>query len=67
MEQRRQVSLLGLAVRRDLISPETLGQVALKFLARDEPDKILRFILEAQHQAKVDHPNICKVYEVRLL
>ena len=39
-------------------------EVALKFLARDEPEKIIRFVLEAQHQAKVDHPNICKVFEV---
>ena len=44
--------------------PVLKREVALKFLARDEPDKILRFILEAQHQAKVDHPNICKVFEV---
>ena len=44
--------------------PVLKREVALKFLARDEPDKILRFVLEAQHQAKVDHPNICKVFEV---
>ena len=44
--------------------PVLKREVALKFLARDEPDRILRFILEAQHQAKVDHPNICKVFEV---
>ena len=44
--------------------PVLKREVALKFLARDEPDKVLRFVLEAQHQARVDHPNICKVYEV---
>ena len=39
-------------------------EVALKFLARAEPERIMRFVLEAQHQAMVEHPNICKVYEV---
>jgi serine/threonine-protein kinase len=38
--------------------------VALKFLSRDAPDMIQRFVMEAQHQGSVDHPNICKVYEV---
>jgi len=38
--------------------------VALKFLRRDEPELIERFVLEAQHQATVEHPNICRVYEV---
>jgi len=44
--------------------PVLKREVALKFLARDEPERVLRFVLEAQHQALVDHPNICKVYEV---
>lgn len=39
-------------------------EVALKFLARDDPRRMRRFIQEAQNQAKVDHPNVCKVYEV---
>lgn len=38
--------------------------VALKFLRRDEPDLVARFALEAQHQARIEHPNICRVYEV---
>lgn len=38
--------------------------VALKFLRGDEPELIRRFVLEAQHQATVEHPNICKVYDV---
>ena len=39
-------------------------QVALKFLRREDRDLVRRLFLEAQHQAQVDHPNICKVYEV---
>jgi serine/threonine-protein kinase len=38
--------------------------VALKFLRQDDPELVRRFVLEAQNQAKVDHPNICKVFEV---
>jgi len=39
-------------------------QVALKFLRREDQELVRRLFLEAQHQAQVDHPNICKVYEV---
>jgi len=38
--------------------------VALKFLRRDDPDQLQRFLREAQVQAKVDHENLCPVYEV---
>jgi eukaryotic-like serine/threonine-protein kinase len=38
--------------------------VALKFLSCDYPEANLRFIKEAQNQAKIDHDHICKVYEV---
>ena len=44
--------------------PALKRAVALKFLGREEPERMTRFFMEAQHQAKVDHPNICKVYEV---
>lgn len=44
--------------------PALKRSVALKFLRRDEPDLVARFALEAQHQARIDHPNICRVYEV---
>lgn len=44
--------------------PTLKRSVALKFLRRDEPDLVARFALEAQHQARIDHPNICRVYEV---
>ena len=38
--------------------------VALKLLRRDDPDLLRRFIQEAQLQARVDHPNVCRVHEV---
>jgi serine/threonine-protein kinase len=38
--------------------------VALKFLRRDDPDQLKRFVREAQVQAKVEHENLCPVYEV---
>jgi len=44
--------------------PSLKRTVALKFLRRDDPELARRFVLEAQHQAKVEHPNICQVFEV---
>jgi serine/threonine-protein kinase len=38
--------------------------VALKFLRRDDPEQLKRFLREAQVQAKVEHENLCPVYEV---
>ncbi len=38
--------------------------VALKFLRRDDPEMAERFRREARAQAAVDHPNVCRVYEV---
>lgn len=44
--------------------PRLRRDVALKLLRRDDPDLIQRFLQEAQLQARVDHPNVCRVYEV---
>ncbi|MCE1230106.1 MAG: protein kinase [Firmicutes bacterium] len=44
--------------------PRLNRMVALKFLRRDGQESHARFMLEAQSQAKVEHPNICRVYEV---
>ncbi|MGD8441576.1 MAG: serine/threonine-protein kinase, partial [Holophagae bacterium] len=38
--------------------------VALKFLRRDDPELVQRFTREAQAQARIDHDNVCPVYEV---
>lgn len=38
--------------------------VALKLLRIDDPDVARRFVREAQAQAKVDHDNVCKVFDV---
>jgi len=44
--------------------PSLQRPVALKILRGDSPELILRFLLEAQHQAAIEHANICRVYEV---
>ena len=38
--------------------------VALKFLRIDDPSMVARFQREASTQARLDHPNICRVFEV---
>ncbi len=38
--------------------------LALKFLHASDPEMIQRFLREAQSQARIEHPAICKVYEV---
>ncbi len=38
--------------------------VAVKILKVDDPVLVKRFLREAKSQAKVDHPCICRVYEV---
>jgi len=38
--------------------------VALKFLRYDDPELVERMFREARVQARVDHPGVCKVYEV---
>ena len=41
--------------------PKLHRVVALKFLRENEPDHVRRLLREAQAQASIDHPNICKV------
>ena len=38
--------------------------VALKYLRHDDPELVERLFREARAQARVDHPSVCKVYEV---
>ncbi len=37
---------------------------AIKFVLGDKPARVQRFLQEAHAQARLDHPNICRVYEV---
>jgi tetratricopeptide (TPR) repeat protein/predicted Ser/Thr protein kinase len=38
--------------------------VALKFIRGADPDRVMRLLQEARAQARINHPNVCKVYEV---
>lgn len=38
--------------------------VALKFIRGGDPNLVMRFLQEARAQARIDHPHVCKVYEV---
>ena len=38
--------------------------VAVKYLKYDDPDLVERMFREARAQARIDHPGVCKVYEV---
>lgn len=44
--------------------PRLERYVALKFLLRTEPELEARMLREARAQARVEHPNVCRVYEV---
>jgi tetratricopeptide (TPR) repeat protein/predicted Ser/Thr protein kinase len=44
--------------------PELERWVALKYLRHDDPVLVERLLREARAQARVDHPSVCKVYEV---
>jgi len=44
--------------------PRLKRHVAVKILQGDDPDQTTRFVREARAQARIEHPNICKVYEV---
>jgi len=46
------------------IDPRIDRQVALKFLRVDDAKLAARLLREAQAQARIDHPNVCKVYDV---
>ncbi|HEX2571828.1 MAG TPA: protein kinase [Polyangia bacterium] len=53
---------MGVVYRaRDRVLDRT---VAIKFLHGGDPELKMRFIHEARAQARIDHPNVCKVYEV---
>ncbi len=37
--------------------------VAIKFILGVDPNLAMRFLREARAQARIDHPNVCRVYE----
>lgn len=43
--------------------PSLKRHVALKILRNENPEVLTRFLREARAQAKVEHTNICKIYE----
>jgi serine/threonine protein kinase len=43
--------------------PQLQRLVALKLVQVSDPDLLSRFVREARSQARIDHPNVCKVYE----
>jgi eukaryotic-like serine/threonine-protein kinase len=44
--------------------PTLRRSVALKFLRGDAPEAVSRFLGEARAQARLSHPNVCRVYDV---
>ena len=44
--------------------PDLERHVALKYLKHDDPVMVERLMREARAQARIDHPSVCKVYEV---
>src|SRR5678815_2254904 len=38
--------------------------VAIKFIVGADPNLAMRFLREARAQSRIDHPNVCRVYEV---
>src|SRR5205085_9461438 len=38
-------------------------EVALKFLRSDDDEMVARFLGEARAQARISHPNVCRIYE----
>jgi eukaryotic-like serine/threonine-protein kinase len=53
----------GMATVYKAFDPSLGRHVALKFLRRDDPNHLKRFLMEARLQARINHENICRVYE----
>src|SRR5688572_13595972 len=60
----RELGSGGMGIVR-LARDRRLGRhVALKFIRGRDPRSTIRLVREARAQARVDHPGICKIYEV---
>ena len=46
------------------LDPMLRRRVALKLLHHSDPEQLVSIIRGAQNQARLDHPNICRVLEV---
>jgi serine/threonine protein kinase len=60
------VALVGKGGMGDVFrayDPGLKRYAAIKILRKDDPVVLKRFLQEARAQAKVDHENVCKVYE----
>lgn len=44
--------------------PQLKRHLALKFLSNEHPENLARFLREARAQARVDHPNVARIYQV---
>jgi len=53
---------MGLVYRA--LDPSLGRQVAIKFIASDDPDQKKRFQREARAHAQIEHDHVCRVYEV---
>ncbi len=54
----------GMGVVYKAYDPNLKRFAALKLIRTDNPDHALRFVQEARAQARVQHENVCRVYEV---
>lgn len=54
----------GIGTVYEAWDPVLRRRVALKVIEQASPSVMLRFLQEAQAMAKVDHPNICRVFDV---
>ncbi|HEY7162835.1 MAG TPA: serine/threonine-protein kinase, partial [Acidobacteriota bacterium] len=54
----------GMGVVYKAYDPNLKRFAALKLIRTDNPDHAIRFVQEARAQARVQHENVCRVYEV---
>ena len=54
----------GMGIVYKAYDPALKRFAALKLIRKDNPDLAVRFVQEARAQARVQHENVCRVYEV---